>query len=376
MDTLRTFPFRVDITGNFLKSERLQKARMDHERGDIPFLDLEAIESEEIEKLVAKQKELGLKVVTDGELRRTCRYFDFFWGLDGVEMQDFKHGHRFNAPPVRTESVMLTGKIGFSYFHPVMQHFQFLKSIAGDDVVPKLTIPSAGQLLAELLKEENIENTNEYYLDIHPLVEDIAEAYRRVIEAIRSVDCRFLQLDDYTRDMLCEKDFIKIKEVFGNEPEDVLRQLVLVNEFSLGQRPADMLISLHICYNNCELAEGEERRNPSIPETLHSVPTDAFCIEYNGRFPGEVEMLEFAENQSAVLGLVTTNSSKLDNLEDKDQIRSVIVNTFKYVPLEKLRLSLRCDFTSDREEDKITEEQQWDRIRMFMEVASDIWNGL
>ena len=74
-------PFRADIVGSFLRPERLKKARKDFESGLLSPAALQQIEDEEIEKLIAEQKVVGLQVITDGEFRRSWWHLDFFWGL-------------------------------------------------------------------------------------------------------------------------------------------------------------------------------------------------------------------------------------------------------------------------------------------------------
>ena len=73
-------PFRADIVGSFLRPERLKKARKDFESGLLSPAALQQIEDEEIEKLIAEQKVVGLQDITDGEFRRSWWHLDFLWG--------------------------------------------------------------------------------------------------------------------------------------------------------------------------------------------------------------------------------------------------------------------------------------------------------
>ncbi len=122
-------PFRHDIVGSFLRPEALKAARRKFQNGEITAEQLKKVEDEEIVKLVAKQKEVGLKAVTDGEFRRSWWHLDFMWGLDGVEKAEVEKGYRFQGEETRAETARLTGKIGFSD-HPFVEHFKFLKSVA------------------------------------------------------------------------------------------------------------------------------------------------------------------------------------------------------------------------------------------------------
>ena len=51
---------------------------------------LKEIEDREIEKVIKKQEEVGLKLATDGEFRRSWWHFDFFKGLNGVDALHYR----------------------------------------------------------------------------------------------------------------------------------------------------------------------------------------------------------------------------------------------------------------------------------------------
>ena len=131
-------PFRADHVGSLLRPAALKEARARHARGEIDAAALKDVEDREIEKVVKKQEEVGLKLATDGEFRRSWWHFDFFKGLKGVEL--------IPAPPIkfhgvetRSEAVKITGKVDFAG-HPHLEHFKFLK--AHCNVTPKMTIPA------------------------------------------------------------------------------------------------------------------------------------------------------------------------------------------------------------------------------------------
>ena len=174
-------PFRADIVGSFLRPERLKKARKDFESGLLSPAALQQIEDEEIEKLIAEQKVVGLQVITDGEFRRSWWHLDFFWGLGGIEKKAVGQGYVFHNLETRPESVKVTGKIT-GYNHPMIAHFRFIQKLAGQ-AIPKQTIPSPAQLLAELIREGNMDETLKVYGRIDGLLEDIAQAYRQVSPA-------------------------------------------------------------------------------------------------------------------------------------------------------------------------------------------------
>ncbi len=78
-------PFRADQVGSFLRSEPLKEARAKREKGQISAADLKRVEDTEIEKLIKKQEDIGMQLVTDGEYRRSWWHFDFLEQLDGAK---------------------------------------------------------------------------------------------------------------------------------------------------------------------------------------------------------------------------------------------------------------------------------------------------
>lgn len=87
----------------------------------------------------------------------------------------------------------------------MIAHFRFIQKLAGQ-AIPKQTIPSPAQLLAELIREGNMDETLKVYGQIDGLLEDIAQAYRQVISGFAAAGCRYLQFDDCTWGMLCDEN--------------------------------------------------------------------------------------------------------------------------------------------------------------------------
>src|SRR5262245_3965538 len=132
-----TPPFRADHVGSMLRIRPRQDAPEKGEKGAISAAQLKEVEDREIEEIIRKQEEIGLKLATDGEFRRAYWHFDFFSMLDGIELYELDHGIQFQGVQSKPQSIRITGKIGFSN-HPMVEHFKFLK--AHTSVTPKMTI--------------------------------------------------------------------------------------------------------------------------------------------------------------------------------------------------------------------------------------------
>src|SRR6202142_2544641 len=106
-------PFRADMVGSLLRTAPVKQARAQREKGAITPAQLKEVEDREIEKIIKKQEEIGLKLVTDGEFRRAWWHFDFFSMLDGVELYELDHGIQFQGGGTNKKSTTKTGQNGF-----------------------------------------------------------------------------------------------------------------------------------------------------------------------------------------------------------------------------------------------------------------------
>ncbi|MDH6368610.1 5-methyltetrahydropteroyltriglutamate--homocysteine methyltransferase [Paenibacillus sp. PastF-3] len=355
-------PFRYDIVGSFLRTDEIKAARLQYDNGEITGSLLHEIENIEIAKLLELQKEVGLLAVTDGEFRRSWWHLDFFVGIKGTEKINLNQGRAEAAQ--RAESFRIVDRIAFED-HPMIDQFIALKQMAGDRI-PKMTIPSPA--LFHFVEDFN---GNEVYPDQETLFQDIIAVYRTAIQAFYDAGCRYLQLDDTTWGTLCSGRHRAHLRSRGTDPDQLAKDYVrLINE-SIASCPDDMTIALHVCRGNFRstwfAAGGYE---PVAEELFSNTKVDAFFLEYDNERAGDFEPLRFIKDQFVVLGLVTT---KHGGLESKEQLKARIEEAAQYVDIEKLCLSPQCGFASTEEGNILTEEEQWDKIRLVIETAQEVW---
>ena len=153
--------------------------------------------------------------------------------------------------------------------------------------------------------------------------------------------------------------------------DQVARNYVKVLNKVLASKPADLTVTMHICRGNFRSTWFSSGGYEPVAEILFAnCPVDAFFLEYDSDRAGGFEPLRFIKDQTVVLGLVT---SKFPELEDKDAIKARIKEASKYVPLEQLCLSPQCGFSSTEEGNLMTEEEQWAKVRLVVEVAKEVW---
>ncbi|WP_150273875.1 5-methyltetrahydropteroyltriglutamate--homocysteine S-methyltransferase [Paenibacillus tepidiphilus] len=357
-------PFRYDIVGSFLRPEGLKAARSRYEAGELSAAELTVIENAEIAELVRQEKALGLQAVTDGEFRRSWWHLDFFWGVEGTEKITLHSPGAAKDSAKRAESFRIASRIGFGD-HPMLGHFRQLQEMAGDTPA-KMTIPSPA--LFHFVQDHN---GNAVYPDKETLYSDIIAVYRRAIQAFYEAGCRYLQLDDTTWGTLCSGRHRAYLRSRGIDPDQLARDYVGLINGSIAGRPEDMTIALHVCRGNNRSTWFAAGGYEPIAETLFGeANVDAFFLEYDNERSGDFSPLRHVRDQLVVLGLVTT---KHGGLENKEQLKARIAEAAEVVPIDQLCLSPQCGFASTEEGNILTEEEQWDKIRLVIETANEIW---
>lgn len=364
-------PYRYDFVGSFLRPEQLKAARLDFEKGAITQQQLTEVEDACIRDLVEKEIAAGLQCVTDGEFRRSYWHLDFMWGFDGIDRVLLDRGYQFHGEETRADSARVTGKIKYTA-HPFLDHYKFLKQVVGGRVQTRQTLPAPAQIYAELVRGENEGYLNEVYPDREELFNDLLAAYRDFVLAVYEEGCRTLQLDDCTWGMLCDQGFWKAMAGAGYDAEG-LKQLYLgLNNKLIASLPEDLVVNTHVCRGNYHSTWATSGGYQPVADTLFvGEDADAFYLEFDDDRSGDFAPLaSVPEDKIVVLGLVT---SKRPQLEDKAQIIARIKEASQYVPLDRLCLSPQCGFASTEEGNILTEQEQWNKIKLIKEIAEEVW---
>jgi 5-methyltetrahydropteroyltriglutamate--homocysteine methyltransferase len=357
-------PFRADHVGSLKRPPALKDARRRHAEATLDAAGLEAVEDREIERVVAKQESLGLSAVTDGELRRSWWHLDFLWGLEGVAEHHADFGTGFVGATPRTAGVRIAGKIRFAD-HPMLAHYRFLHEHAR--AVPKLTIPAPSALLGRPVLPPI-----DAYADRDELYADLGAAYRAAVSAFAAAGCRYLQLDEVFIAMLCDAKYRDKMVARGDDPDALLhRYAELINE-ALAGAPPGVTVTLHLCRGNFKSTHMGEGGYDAVADVLfNEIGVDGYFLEYDDARSGTFEPLRLLpKGKRAALGLVTT---KRGALESKDDLRRRIDAAAKYTDLDRLCLAPQCGFASTEEGNALSEDEQWAKIELVVDVARDIW---
>ena len=352
--------------GSLLRPAALIAARVRRERQEISAQELAAIEDQCIQALIAKQEAIGLRGITDGEFRRAYWHFDFLEGLDGVETTSAEHGIQFRGGESKPKALRVNGKIDFSN-HPMLRHFRFLKEHTHQTA--KMTIPSPSVLHYRGGREAI---GMDVYPDMDEFFSDLAGAYRSAVDAFAREGCRYLQLDEVNFTYLCDAEQREMLRARGDDPDKLPEIYADLINASISHRPANMRMTMHLCRGNFRsmwIAQGGYE--PVADILFNKINIDGYFMEWDTERAGGFEPLRFCpKGKSIVLGLVT---SKAGSLESKDDLKRRIDAAAKYVDPDQLCLSPQCGFASTEEGNALTEEQQWAKLAMVVEVAQEVW---
>ncbi len=361
-------PFRADHVGSLLRPASLLEMRHKRAAGEVDDAALAAAEDEAIADVVRKQEEVGLKSVTDGEYRRENWSHDFFVAMQGTTVVDLPistTGQGTRTVPAAT----VTGKVS-AKDHPFIEHVRHLVGKTGQRA--KLTIPSPTMIVSASRDWHQIVQP-EAYGGLDAFFADLGAAYAGFVREAYDAGCRYLQFDDVNMAYLCDTKMREAVSTRGDDPDELLGKWIGVINAGLAAKPADMQITTHICRGNFKsqwFAQGGY--DPIAERLFNELDYDGFFLEYDSERAGTFEPLRFLPkgDKRVVLGLVTT---KTGEMEDRDQLRRGVEEATRYAELEQLCLSPQCGFASHEDGNLLAEQAQWDKLRLVVELADEIW---
>ncbi len=366
-------PFRADHVGSLLRPKTLLDARERRKRNAINAAELAAVEDAAIREVVKLQEDVGLRAVTDGEFRRTLWHVDFLTSFANVKSTPGRVTAKFHTHSgeiERTPSALaVVGRLARP--KPIfVDHFKFVKSVT--KVTPKLTIPSPS-ILHFRGGRDAIDRAA--YPELGAFYADLARVYAEEVRDLAAAGCRYLQIDEVNFAYLCDPKLRDQVRALGEDPDVLPHTYAKLINGAIATRPKDMVVCMHLCRGNFEGAWIAEGGYEPVAEALfNEIDVDGYFLEYDTERAGGFEPLRFLpKSKIAVLGLVTT---KLPQLERKDDLKRRIDSAAKFVPLEQLALSPQCGFASGERGNRLTLADEVAKLRLVVETAREVWGGL
>jgi len=365
----RAPPFRADPVGSLLRPAALRQAFKRYGAGELDAPSFHEIQNESIRAAVRRQEEAGLKVVTDGEFRRSSYWARFVERTAGFEIRTAAYkfrddsGHEMGfTTPYATAKLRRVRALA-------LDEFEFLRDAT--QVTPKITLPApstmhfyAGRRFADPA----------VYADMAQFFADLAQVYRAELADLAKAGCRYVQLDEVAIAMLCDPSVRERAKAEGQNPDRLVDVYVGAINDAVALRPADMVVGIHVCRGNFKghyLAEGGYE---SVAERFFA-NTDAthFLLEYDTRRAGDFAPLRFVpRHKGVVLGLISTKTPMLETVND---LKGRIDEASRYADLDRLAIGPQCGFASTVAGNTITEADQQAELARMVEVATVVWGS-
>jgi 5-methyltetrahydropteroyltriglutamate--homocysteine methyltransferase len=371
-DTTRP-PFRADHVGSLLRPKEVLQARDEFASGEIDAEQLAQIEDEAIREIIRRQGEVGLKSATDGELRRQSWHMDFIYQLGGVtKVNDETIRVSFKSKDKNYEYTPPSAHITAPVALPetiFAGAYTFVRDNVAAGQTPKLTIPSPSMVHYRGGRDAIAADV---YPDLDRFWDDLAAAYGQEISQLHALGLRYLQLDDTSLAYVNDPAQREHVRNIGGDPLHQHETYIATINKALAGRPADMTVTTHMCRGNNQSMWAAEGGYDFVADSLfNKLDVDGFFCEWDDERSGGFEPLRYLpKGKRVVLGVVT---SKRGELESKDFIKRRVEEAARYTDIDQLCLSAQCGFSSTSEGNDLTEQQQWDKLRLVVEVAQEIW---
>lgn len=370
--------YRADHVGSFLRAPAVLAARAEAKQGTLTAAQLRAVEDEHVARVVEAQLANGLGAVTDGEFRRAYFHVDFCVHFAGIEQRgslastNTTTGGSLSSPP----RLVVTGKL--AHPRPIqVDDYRFLAAQidrlgASGRATPKVCIPSPTMVHFRGGRDAIDSHA---YPSLEPFFDDLVRVYQEELADLYAAGCRFVQLDDTNLAYLCDEGMRKEAAArHGEDPGQLAEHYANIINAAIAKRPRDMTIGIHLCRGNYRSQWFAQGGYEPVAETLFKkLDVDVYFLEYDDARSGDFSPLRhLPEGKTVVLGVM---SSKKKELDVKADIIRRLNEAATFCPrgLDQLCLSHQCGFSSTSEGNDLSEEEQWAKIRLEVEIAKEVW---
>ncbi len=369
MAATRKPPFRADHVGSLLRPRAIKEARAKRKAGEMTSEELREIEDVEIKKIIARQEDVGLEAITDGEFRRALFHIDFLEHLKGIVI---KSGYPIKFHSAKGELEFAPPKM------EVVGKLERIRQIAVEDFsyhknlvtkTAKLCIPSPTMLH---FRSGRRGISSEVYPDIEEFFSDLSRAYREEISALGKAGCTYLQLDDTNLAYLCDPAMRERTREIGEDPDKLPQLYARIINDAISSRPDDMTVCIHLCRGNFQSAWVAEGGYEPVAEVLfNELDVDGYFLEYDDERSGDFAPLRHVpKGKNVVLGLVTSKSPEMETM---DELKTRIDEASRYMDIDQMALSPQCGFSSTEEGNELTEDDQFAKLGLIVETAREVW---
>ena len=369
---------RVDHIGSFLRPESLKAAFRAFAAGDLTAQQLSAAQDDAIRGVVERQQRAGLPVVSDGEYRRLNWQVSFSevdgWDLWSGSWRGFVASPDLlmpgEKPGSRGEDAVVsfrapaTARLALRENFP-LREFRFAQSVASAPVKAMIMGPDRVAQMCDIDRSPD-------YRDADEFLADVVRVQREMVGELVDAGCPYVQLDEPSYTGYVDPPTLERIKSRGEDPMRNLDRAIAADNAVIAGLKGRATFAVHICRGNRASMWHREGSYDAIAERLFGgLAFDRLLLEYDTERAGGFEPLRFVpKGKMVVLGLVTTKNGRV---ETADELRARIDDAARFVPLEQLAISPQCGFASGIGGNFLTEDEQWRKIDVLLEVARRTW---
>jgi len=343
----------------------LLQARSSQEEGKLSTSELRKTEDLAIVQALARQKEIGLDIVTDGEMRRYAFFGHMIEALAGFDKQG---GWAIPFRDEQGEELIFKRPV-------VVEKLAWRRSMCGEEFTylrartsraTKVTLISAQQAAAYYDPKQSAGA----YPTRDAFLADVVDFNRREVDELVRLGCTYIQIDAPQYAALLDPGLRAGYVKRGSDPDRLIDACIEMDNAVIGRHPG-VLFGLHICRGNNQSKFYASGGYEPIKRVFETSRFQRFLLEYDDERSGDFEPLRVVPpDREVVLGLVTTKKPRLESV---DELRRRIESAAKQVPLQRLALSPQCGFASTMEGNRVTADDQRRKLERVAEVARLVW---
>jgi 5-methyltetrahydropteroyltriglutamate--homocysteine methyltransferase len=373
---------RTDVVGSLLRPARLKAARARFDDGAIGAGELRAIEDDAVREAVRLQEEVGLDVVTDGEMRR-LNFQDSFGGsvegydagpstLKGHErrVEGAAPGQRWDMRDIHDAGTAVShrrparARLKLADNRP-LDEYRFVAQAAKRPAKVSLIGPD------RISQRFAYESSTAVYRDMDEFLSDVVAIERQIVSSLVEAGCRYVHIDAPGFTAYVDPPSLEQMRARGEDPEQNFARSLKAEAAAVANYPG-VTFGIHLCRGNQRSMWHREGAYDAIAEQLfNELPHQRFLLEYDTARSGSFEPLRFVpRGRVAVLGLVSTKGPDLESL---DTLRRRIDEASKFLPLDQLALSPQCGFASDVVGNLLGPDDQRRKLERVVEAARQVW---
>ena len=381
---------RADHVGGLPRPAWLRDRQARFQRGEISAPELEEDHRTAVAELVRRQQDIGLGVLTDGEVARRNFQESFGGAVTGYDALPYEYPRIVPPVPARTRrparspdavptvrapSGMASNGPPVLHRRPAAERLRLVRNVVLEEYL-RTSAAASAPVKVTLIGPDRIaqrfahEQSRDVYPDMDAFVADVVAIERRMIAEVVSAGCRYVQIDEPGYTAYVDQPSLDLMRGRGEDPDQNLARGIAADNALIAGFPG-VTFAVHICRGGGGGRGGDwihrEGSYDAVAERLYGeLNFRRFLLEYDSDAAGGFDSLRYMPaGKVAVLGLVSNHSQ----LETRDYLRRRLDEATTFICAEQVALCPRCGFGASNSSLDVV----WGKLALIREVADQTW---